>query len=47
MLCLLEQKVSKKWCMARLQYKVTDYPKGDLSYYDEDFKYKKKLVFRE
>ena len=37
----------KKWCMTRLQYKVTDYPKGDLSYYDEDFKYKKKLVFRE
>ena len=37
----------KKWCMARLQYKEADYPKGDLSYYDEDFKYKKKLVFRE
>lgn len=35
----------KKWCMARLQYKVADYPKADLRFYDEDFKYEKKLVF--
>lgn len=35
----------KKWCKARLLYKIAEYPKGDLSYYNEDFVYEKKLVF--
>lgn len=37
----------KKWCKARLLYKIAKYPKGDLSYYNEDFVYEKKLVFNE
>lgn len=35
----------KKWCKSRLLYKIAEYPKGDLSYYNEDFVYEKKLVF--
>lgn len=35
----------KKWCKARLLYKIAECPKGDLSYYNEDSVYEKKLVF--